>query len=219
MRPLRDRSIRTKLTLIALATAVVALLAAAGAFTSYELVTFRASLTRDLAVLGDVIASNSTAALTFDDPNAAKEALAALRAQKHVVSACIYGRDGRVFATYARDAASEHTWPARVTDSRDASDRGHLAVFRPVVLDDETIGTIGIRSDLGEMEERARRYGQIVALVLVGASLGAWMVATRLQRAISGPVPVSWASGLAGFSNWFTYQAPLSRAIRSARSW
>ena len=113
MRALRDLSIRTKLTCITMLTSIVALVLACGAFLGYELVTFRSSMSRDLAILGDVIANNSTAALTFDDPTAAREALSALRAQRHAVSACIYGQDGPPSATYQRDGVNTAQWPSR----------------------------------------------------------------------------------------------------------
>ena len=113
MKALRDLSIRTKLTFITMLTSMVVLVLACGAFLGYELFTFRNSMSRDLAILGDVIANNSTAALTFNDATAAREALAALRVQRHVISACIYGKDGLPFATYRRDASATPAWPAR----------------------------------------------------------------------------------------------------------
>ena len=53
-----------------------------------------AYLGRDLSVLAGIVADNSTAALSFDDPNSANDTLAALRARTHVVAACIFRGDG-----------------------------------------------------------------------------------------------------------------------------
>ena len=61
MLALQNLSIRRKLTLITMLTSVVALVLACGAFLSYELITFRGTMSRDLSILGDVIANNSTA--------------------------------------------------------------------------------------------------------------------------------------------------------------
>ena len=188
MHLLNNVPIRHKITLIAVATAVTALLVACGAFSSYELFTFRGSIGRDLSVLGDVIGSNSTAALTFDDPNAARDALAALRAEKHVVSACIYGRDGTPFASYARERSRAALWPNHAGLAGISLDRKFVSVFRPVELDSETIGTVYIRSDLVQMQERARRYALIVGLVLLSTTLVSVLLASRLQRVISEPV-------------------------------
>ena len=188
MRFLRNLSIRRKLTLLMMLTSVVALLLACGAFLTYDVATFRQKLGLDLNVLADVIGSNSTAALTFNDANAARDALAALRAQKHVVSACVYGKNGRPFSTYLRNGERGDLWPGQAgpSDIRMAHDQ--LSVFRPVVLDHETIGTVYIRSDLGELEARLRRYAIIGLGVLLMASLAALSLASRLQRLISGPL-------------------------------
>jgi len=80
MRLLLNMSIRRKLTLLMMLTSVVALLLACGSFLTYDVATFRRKLALELTVLADVIGSNSTAALTFDDAGAARDALGALRA-------------------------------------------------------------------------------------------------------------------------------------------
>ena len=116
MTPLLHLKLRHKLTLITMLTSIVVLVLACGAFLGYELLTFQRTMSRDLAMLGDVIGDNSTAALTFDDTDAAKGVLASLRAQQHVVSACMYGPDGRPFATYRRDPGNDAAWPDQARD-------------------------------------------------------------------------------------------------------
>ena len=188
MRFLHDLSIRHKLTLITTATSIVVLLLACGAFMSYELFTFGRTMERDLTILGDVIANNSTAALTFDDASAARDALSALRAQKHVIAACMYRANGTPFATYRRDAGQSSQWPGRAQVAQTGMHDDWLAVVQPVLLDGERIGTVYIRSDLMEMHARVRRYATIVGLVLLAASLIALLMASRLQRMISRPL-------------------------------
>jgi signal transduction histidine kinase/CheY-like chemotaxis protein/HPt (histidine-containing phosphotransfer) domain-containing protein len=186
--PVFDLRLRHKLTLITMLTSVVALVLACAAFLGYELVTFRRTLTRDLAILGDVIGDNSTAALTFGDNEAAKGVLGSLRAQHHVMSACVYGPDGRPFAAYRRDPGTEPAWPERAKLDGFESSRQWVSVFRPITLDHDNIGTVYIRSDLGEMHTREKRYAWIVAIVLVASSLVAFALASRLQNMISGPL-------------------------------
>ncbi|HEY6867814.1 MAG TPA: response regulator, partial [Candidatus Eisenbacteria bacterium] len=184
----RHLSIRRKLTLIMMMTSVVALLLACGAFLVYEQITHRKAMARDLSLLADVIGANSTAALTFHDPDAAREQLRALRAQPHVVSACIYDQNGAPYATYLRDGGETAAWPPRadVSGTRLESDR--LSVSRPVTLENERIGTVYIRSDLQEMRARVRSYALLMLGVLVLASLVAFLLASGLQRLISAPV-------------------------------
>ena len=185
---LKDLSLRRKLTLITMLTSVLVLVLTCGAFLGYELVTFREGMSRDLGILGDVIGNNSTAALTFHDPSAARDALSALRAQKHVVAACIYDQHGQPFANYRRDRDTGDAWPARAQGASVQGTNQWLGVFRPVQLDGETIGTVYIRSDLEEMRARVRRYALIIGLVFLTATAIAFLLTSKLQHLISKPV-------------------------------
>ena len=99
---LRNTSIKGKQTLIVLVTSGVALLLACLAFASYEVMTFRATMEQNLSTLAEIIGNNSSAALDFGDPKAAKETLSALRAEPNIVGGCIYTTKGEVFAVYVR---------------------------------------------------------------------------------------------------------------------
>jgi two-component system, sensor histidine kinase and response regulator len=187
MRLFHDVSLGRKLTLIIMLTSSTALLLACVAVFAYDLVSFRHFLAEDLAVKADVISINSQAALTFKDAEYAKEVLAMLRADPHIVAGCIYSHDGKPFATYVRDRNSHWTPP---TPRRDGSyfTRGALQQFHRVTLSGESVGTIFIESDLEEMNERLRSYGGIVALFMLLSSLVAFLLASRLQRLVSQPI-------------------------------
>ncbi len=58
----------------------------------------RERMRRDVEVLADIFSANSTAALTFNDPYAAKELLATLHAKQHITAAFLYSADGKLFA-------------------------------------------------------------------------------------------------------------------------
>src|SRR5262249_52424427 len=126
--------------------------------------------------------------LTFGDNEAAKGVLGSLRAQHHVLSACVYGPEGRPFATYRRDPGEEPAWPARAKLDGFESSRHWVSVFRPITLDHDNIGTVYIRSDLGEMQAREKRYAWIVLVVLLISSAAALVLSTRLQHVLSGPL-------------------------------
>ena len=71
---------------IIVATSSVALIVAAGAFASYDVITFEASMASNLGLLAESTGLISEASLVFDDPESAVDILAMLRAQSHVVS-------------------------------------------------------------------------------------------------------------------------------------
>src|SRR5579863_4996542 len=108
---LRDMSIGRKITLIILTTSFIKLLLVCLALAVYDVRSLQHAMGSDLATLADVIAGNSTAALTFHDARAGQDVLSALRAQPHITLACIYSEDGKPFATYSRDPKSKRSAP------------------------------------------------------------------------------------------------------------
>ena len=188
MRAFRDLSIRHKLTRIIMATTCAALLLTSTAYIAYDFYTFRRSQIRDLSTLAQIVGSNSTAALIFNDSNSAREVLAALAAKPHIVSARIFDRAGRVFVTYFReDTAGPPVPPAALPDGYDIQD-GQLILFRRIMLDGNQIGTIALQMDLLESRYRLFRYLEYLTLVVLLAMLAAYLLGSLLQRTISGPI-------------------------------
>lgn len=187
MELLRDWSIRRKLTFIIVVTSSIVLLLACGAMVSYDLVTFRQAMVRDVATLADVIGGNCTAALAFRDPKAAEDVLAALRAEPNIVSAAIYTKDKEPFAHYQRDNTNDWNAPELRGDGNYFGN-ATLEEFRTIRFESEAVGVVYIQSDLRQMNARLRRYGWIVALVIGMASALAYALAVRMQEVISEPI-------------------------------
>jgi signal transduction histidine kinase/CheY-like chemotaxis protein len=187
MRPFRDVSIQRKLIGIVMLTSTVVLALACSTFLAYEFVTYRKTVTQHLAILAQIVAASSTAALAFNDHASAGETLAALRAEPHLVSACIYTKDGRPFAVFVR-GESRRDLPRRPEpESAHVEDR-HLVLFHRVMLDGESIGTVYLKRDMGDEYARLLQYGGIVLGVLLASSLAALLLSSKLQRVISDPI-------------------------------
>lgn len=185
--PFRDLPIKRKLTLISLLTSGVALMLACAAFVAFEQVTFRKFMVRDLTMLAEMIGYHSASALSFNDARSADETLKGLTSQPQILAACIYDAEGRVFATYRRTGAAVTPWPAAMmADARFGRDR--LELFRPIVIGDDEVGTLYIRSDLERMHVRQRRYVMIAAAVMLVAAAAALLINARAQRVVSDPV-------------------------------
>jgi signal transduction histidine kinase/CheY-like chemotaxis protein/HPt (histidine-containing phosphotransfer) domain-containing protein len=168
-------------------TAGVALALASTGFVGYDLLTSGQALARDLSATAQIIGSNSTAALAFNDPESAKDVLNALSAMPHVVSACIFGKDGKIFVQYRRLGEGN---VAALQLEKDGTKFGsnRLELFRGIVLDGERIGTVYINSDLGAIHSRLKLDFGIIALVMLASLGAAYLLASRLQRVISGPI-------------------------------
>jgi two-component system, sensor histidine kinase and response regulator len=184
----RDLSIRQKLQGIVMVTCGTALVVATVVFTFYDRATSLRAKTQDLAVSAEMIGSISTAALTFHDPGSAREILSALQAKQHVINACIYDSDGKVFAKYSRDATPVGFSPPPAQGNGTTVVAGRMVLFHKIVLNGASIGTIYIEADLGDLNERLLRFAEIDFVVLVGSLAVAFLLAYRLQRVISGPI-------------------------------
>ena len=181
-------SIKLKLRLTTMAVVIVALLLSCAAFAGYDMVVFKSSLRKDLATLAEIVASNSSAALSFADQNAAAELLSGLRAKQHLCAAAIYSADGKLFASYRRaDMRRDYQLPPAQGDgSRFTLDR--LVLFHRILLDGRQIGTVYLESDLDEMRQRLIRFAGIAVLVLLVASILALALSEKLQSVISTPI-------------------------------
>ncbi len=147
---LRDTPIKRKLMLVILLTSSFALFLMGSAVITYELVTFRRSLAVNMGVLAQIVGSNSTAALAFQDPKSAQEILGALSAEHQITAAAIYDQNGNVFARFP-DTAPRTSFPARPGPAGYTFEQSHLHMFQPIVQEGTRLGTIYIKADLGEM--------------------------------------------------------------------
>jgi PAS domain S-box-containing protein len=190
-----EHSIRRKLTSIVFITCGAAILLACTVFAVYDIVTFQASLKNELTTVAEITGSNTAAALTFSDRNAASETLKSLRAQAHIVEACEYEPDGSILAVYTREPSSGGSLRADESGrfpkpgSEGAQIRGrYIVVFHKIRLNGETIGTIYLKSDLGQLHSRAVRFAEIFVAVIFLSLFTAYLLASNLQRGISEPI-------------------------------
>jgi HPt (histidine-containing phosphotransfer) domain-containing protein len=181
-------SLKRKLQVIIMVTVGAALVLASAAFLTYDLITFGSSMRGDLETLAEILGSNSTAALTFGDQKAANEHLSGLKANRHIMTACLYAADGKPFGRYRRAGLSQELAvpPAEPDDSKFTY--GRLALFRGILLYDQPVGTVYLESELEEIQTRLTRFAGIVAVVLLVSSLFAFLLSSQLQGVISKPI-------------------------------
>jgi signal transduction histidine kinase len=186
MPELRNVPIRRKLMLIALLTTGGTLLIAGSALILFNVLKFRNEMVTNLSSLADVVARNSTAALSFLDPGAGADTLRSLSARKPIVAAALYDGNRNLFARYQPGPAVD--FPARPGRDGSASIDGGLIVFHPVVLKGKRIGTVYLRSDLSELTDRIKVQAIAVGAVFLFSGLAAVFLSSGLQRLVSGPV-------------------------------
>lgn len=184
---LKDTPIRYKLMRVILLTSGAVLLLTCTAYFAYEVFTFRQTTVRQLSVLGAIVATNSTAALAFDSREDAEEMLTALKAEPHIVSACLYDKEGTLFARYPMSLPVTD-FPAAPEERGYEFVSSYLAGFQPVVQGDNRLGTLFIKSDMGAMYDRLRLFASIALLVIIVSIMVAYFLSRILQESISRPI-------------------------------
>jgi PAS domain S-box-containing protein len=184
---LKDTPIQRKLMAIILLTSGAVLLLTCASFFTYESLTFRQAMVRQISTLGKVVADNSTAALAFQNVDDAREILNALKAEPHIVAAGLYNKAGKLFSKYPANL-SDAAFPDAPAEDGYRFEHSHLDGFQPVVQDDKRIGTLYLQTDMGALYERFRVYGATVVFVIAMAFLLAYTLSTALQKQISRPI-------------------------------
>ena len=182
---LKNLSIKRKLTSVIMLTSCAALLAACGAFVGYELLTYRKTMVQELSTLAEITGRNCAAAVDLDRPEDAEKTLESLNAEPQILGACIY-KDGKTWAKYPKERME---FPERPLGESHLFAGNHLALSR-FILDPEgkQVGTIYFQSSLEKMHRRLWQYVGIVIVVLIVASIGAFILSARLQGLISEPI-------------------------------
>jgi len=178
------RSIKHKLLLVTIVSSSAALLLVAGAFFLVEYFSFRAGMQADLSALAQIVGDESTAALAYNDPATAAENLRIMAAQKAgIQAACLYTNNA-VFAGYRVPARTPGSLPAKPGPAGWYFGDNRLEGFQPIWLNGEQIGTIYVRSDLDALHAMLWRYSLIILVFMSGSLMAAYLLASRLQRAI-----------------------------------
>ena len=188
-------SLARKLTFLGVLTSAVSLVVAMTAVLAWDLSSARTRLVRDTGMLADVIGSNSNAAVAFGDADAAAEMIRALAVNDSIVSAVIWTKDGTQLARYDRAGSpkAKPAPPARAFETEASHQSaefkdGVLVLERPIVLDNDMIGTVVIESDLSVLWAQAATSGLVVAVVLFGTFGLSFVLASQMQRTISSPL-------------------------------
>ena len=162
----------------------------------------KSSLKEELTILASTISSNTTAAISFNDPKAAEQSLSALHANRKIVRATIYLPDGKQFASYQSTfvdhISSDLSQKTSVllsgvdfssTEGYHIFENDYLETFMPIELDGETIGFIGIQAEITSTKQNFHNVILFCSLVMVLLALAAYFVSIRMSaKAISDPI-------------------------------
>jgi signal transduction histidine kinase/CheY-like chemotaxis protein len=179
--------IRLKLIAMIMTTCAAAVVLASLGYLVVDYYQTRQELERDLLSQADLILANSMAALEFDDPQAARDTLNTLASKPNIRVACLYQRDGHLFAGYRQEGETGVCPPrAPAEGTRFGSESVQLA--HDGLQDGKRFGSVVLRSDLAVLARRGRAQLAIVGVLLVLALGVAVLMSSRLQAIVSDPL-------------------------------
>ena len=186
--PLRNLPIRRKLMVMLLVTSGAVLGLTCAAFIAYQYQGYRAAARHTVETLGEVIASNSTAAVAFDNASDETDVLAALHAEGRVTLAAVYDSSGALFAHYPANAPATAFPPHPASDGL-RFDAATLIYYLPIRQGgNDRLGTLYLRWNLASLHREIDLYTLIAAGMMLFAMLIAYVLGRSLQQQISRPI-------------------------------
>ena len=182
-----EKSLRSKVMVLALATTIAALVLSAVGLIIYDLRAYERQWSSDLVTQAEVLARASAPALSFGDRETATKDLSVMRVRPRVLAAALYTREGKLFATYVKPDARLPEFPATPSADGYRIEGGQFIFFRTVVENGERIGTVHMRS-LYDPWDRLTDYLTIILVVMIASLLVAALISGWLQSAVTGPI-------------------------------
>lgn len=178
--------IRAKLMLFAGLACSMALLLAGIVLTLVDCHSGRLALLERLQTQAEITARNSSAALAFDDNEAATHTLEALSADSAIVAAEILRKDGTILAQHGRAMDDVARRYPQIGEAHTESN-GLIHVNAGVMLDGR-IGMVNLWATPAELQRAFLKNTAILLVVILGALLLALLAMARLQRVVSAPL-------------------------------
>ncbi len=185
---LKNIPIRRKLIVINLMTSTVVLVLMLVSVFTFEYLRLRQATVRQLSTIGQIIATNSTAALAFANQNDAEEILSALKGRPHISAAALYDKNGKLFSKYPVHP-SDDSLPVAPQKDGFQFEGDFLGGFQPVMQGDKRLGTLYLKYEMGAvMREWLSASIGIAGAVMVIALLVGYLLSRKLQQQISQPI-------------------------------
>jgi PAS domain S-box-containing protein len=180
--------IKRKLILVMLLTSLVVLVMSSTAFFVYELLASRRQLVEHVAALAEVTAYHASTSLVFNNEQDALRTLSALQAEEHIEAAALYDEQGRLYLGIPIGQPPSF-FPVQPELDGPRFSVGSFSYFQPVWSEQqERVGTLYLRSNLGPLYERFHLYTAIGAIVMAVSFLAALLLSHLLQKSISEPI-------------------------------
>ena len=184
----RDISISWKLTLFAVVTTLLSMVAMISTVVMIDRQLSQMAMVENYVTMADVLGQNCLSSLEHADFDGATQTLMALRKDHQVVLASLYNQEGQSYASIQNDATEVPTleWAERMNGTFSAD--GFLHIIRPIRRDKSKFGHLYLRISVEKLTSQWWDQFVVAASMFCLSLLVAVALAGRLQRFISGPV-------------------------------
>ena len=188
MRPLRDLSIRFKLTgsLVAVVSIVLLLSTVAGLVEQHR--SAKVALAAQFTVLAVTLGEASSSTVLFDDRQTCAEVLASARLEPKVVFVQIFDAEGKRFASYKADRSVSDELPLNHEQDQVIFEGDFLHVSQPIELQEIPVGRIYLRASMKDLYATTRDKIFLATLSLLICLVVAVLLGSLLQREIARPI-------------------------------
>lgn len=184
---LQNTSLKNKLVFIIIGTTTFAVILVLVLYSILDIINYKAEMKENATLNAELTGNYSSAALLFGYKEDAVNLLKALEAIPTVTDACIYDRDGNVFAEYHKQNDEEFTFPAHKQNLSEF-EGAYLHVFKPIIQQEEMIGTIYLRVSAEELNTKITSSIILFFLFLIVLSGPVFFLASKLQSLVSDPI-------------------------------
>ncbi|MEO8350674.1 MAG: ATP-binding protein [Chthoniobacteraceae bacterium] len=188
MQALRDRSIQQKITLVVVLISCVVLVLACAVLFVFQAWSIKDNFTRELVVMGEIVANNVATAAKSRDQEHAGQTLAGLKAMPKIVRARLVLNDGSQLARFGEQT---HNGKIEAEAMRFGVhvEGNHVMLAQPVQLNGERQGTLYLDADFYAVyDDLLELYSGIAGLVLIVSLLLAYALSSSFQGFVTRPI-------------------------------
>ena len=181
-------SIKRKIRIILMVTSGCGLAIAVFAFSAHHILSLKKDTAQKITTIARIVSKDSGYALAFNDPDAAWETLSALENQNDIAIACIFNKNGKLFARYKRSKLQPSSCNSTELLPGTSWGEKFMDVTQPISFDNERFGTILIRYNLETIHRQIQLYIGIAAAIFFLSILIIFFLSLLFEKILLSPI-------------------------------
>ena len=184
----RDFSIKSKISILAVASSAIAVALCCLGFVSNDLRRIKAAQVDECQALASMLGYNSAAAVSSHDAKAAQTLLHSLESQPAIDRAALLDADGKVVASYDKDPRRAATPLLSTGEDHVFTDAGTLELRHPVTGGGKVVGSLLLSANMIGLEAQLYDYGKISLFVMILSLNVVVFFTSCMQKFIAQPI-------------------------------